>query len=330
MYFTATPSQVEIPPHDSKNVTIFLKVPDDATPQKYVAGVIFIVMEKPAGGSVSILTSVRMDASFWVEGYHVKVLAYDAEAGLEPVKIYVYFGNYYRDGNTSARCEVTLRQIDTKKLVETFEGETKFFRHSGGTGYWLFIKDSSNYPPGDYSVKAKVYVLEGSSDIKTVEDEVTFMLGFREGELVDPGGGLTILHRVVEAGQPIRWYTSIKSKGNLPLNVTVQTNAIDQYDGKIFVKREELVIPPGEIYTFNFTAPTRSQGFPLSLNELAFILSGEKNLKINMRVAFGYDEVTLQGNVKVKAPLSIRLTLFALLATVIGGIIILLVKAARR
>ncbi len=321
-YLKPTPDLLELPPNAQGDVILSLEVPTDAHPGKYSAGILFIAEAKAEEGlTATLVAGVGAEAKFRIEGVHSEVFTYDAEVGVEPVRLLVNLSNFNEDRDLTGRVEITIEDVGSGQTVGSFSGDSKFFKRSGGIQYWEFSRDSGAYPPGDYLAKARLYV-EGSPG-EVIEVEGAFQLGFREGALVDPGQGLTVLESRVQAGRPIRWYLTLTNKGTLPLNFRIQTRLQDDQGHPLLNKQEESSIPEGETRRFDFESPTLSQGFPTSLEGLRFVLSGSRQVAIETQVAFARsDEISRLGEVAIIVPLQIRILVFSAMGLILAGIVV--------
>lgn len=329
-YLTLTPNPLELPPKGQRNVILSLQLPPEAHAGKYSAGILFLAESVATEGlGAALVAGVEAEAKFRIEGYRSEVFAFDAETGIAPVRLLVNLSNFMEDKDVTGHAEITIQNADSGQIVETLRGDAKEFKRSGGIHYWEFVRDSAAYPPGDYVAKATVYVK--GPPVKVIQTQEYFKLGFREGELVDPGKGLTVLASRVQAGEPIRWYVTLANKGTLPLNFRIQTTAQDDQGDRLLVKQEEGAIPEGETSRFDFAAPTRSQGVPTSLEALRFVLSGSKEVTMETHIAFANsDELNRFGKVTIAAPLQVRIVVFSVMVLFLVGILAIGIAGRRR
>lgn len=325
-----TPNPLELAPGGQSEVTLSLEPPPEAHPGKYSAGILFIAKAAEAGEELnaSLVAGVEAEAKFRIEGFHSEVSTFDAEVGVDPVRLLVNFSNFKEDVDVTAYAEITIQDAGSGQIVEVLKGDAKLFNRSGGIRYWEFGRDSAAYPPGNYLAGARLYVQ--GSPVEIIEAQGTFKLGHRAGQLVDPGEGLTVLESRVKAGEPIRWYLTLANKGTLPLNFDIQAKARADQGTPVLNKQEKSTIPEGEARRFDFEAPTSSQGFPTSLEALRFVLSGSKDMTIETRVSFdGSDEVTRVARVSISAPLQVRILVISVMALLLVTILITIIVGRR-
>lgn len=320
-YLKPTPNPLELPPNAQGDVILSLEVPTDAHAGKYSAGILFIAeAEAEEGLTAALVAAVGAEVKFRIEGVYSEVFTFDAEVGVEPVRLLVNLSNFNEDRDLTGRVEITIEDVASGQIVASFSGQPKLFKRSGGIQYWEFTRDSGAYPPGDYLAKARLYV-EGSPG-EVIKVEGAFQLGFRQGALVDPGKGLTVLESSVQAGKPIQWYVTLTNQGTLPLHFRIRTRLRDDQGNILLNKQVESTIPPGETRRIDFEAPNLSQGFPTSLGALRLVFSGSRQVSIETLITFANDdEITRLGEVAIIVPLQIRIMVLSVLGLVLAGIV---------
>ena len=338
-YLSLTPNPLELAPQSQGDVTLLLEIPDEARPRKYSASIVFVVKAEVAEGEgtpdtlkAGLMAGKAVEVNFQIEGYRSETIAFDAEVEIEPVRLLVYLSNFREDEDVMAHPEIEVADAGSGQIVVTLTGDTQLLKKSGGSYHWEFVGESTDYPPGKYVARVMVYVtdIEGAP-VETLEDEAAFQLGFRMGELVDPGKGLTVVETRVSAGQPIVWYLILENKGTLPLNFHIQTEAEDSRGHRLLIKDEDSTIPVGEKSRFDFSVPTQSQGFPTNMKELRFVVLGTEDVTIETHISFAReDEVSRVGSVTITPPLQVRIMVFSVMFLIVGGIVMLLVILLRR
>lgn len=329
-YLSLTPNPLELGPTSQSEVTLSLELPPEANPGMYSAGILFTTQPAKGGRQInaSLVAGVEAEVKFHIEGFHSEVITFDAESGVDPVRFLASFSNFERDQDVTAYVEMTLHDAESGEVVEFHRGDAKLFERYGGIQYWEFSRDSTAYPPGVYLARARVYIQ--GSPVKIIEAEGIFKLGFRNGQLLDPGRGLTVLESRVKAGEPLQWYLILANRGTLPLNFNIRTTARTYQGTPVLNKQETSTIPEGEERRFEFEAITISQGFPTSLGALRSVLSGSEDMIIETRVSFdGSDEVTRLALVAVSVSLLTRILVIFSMLLLLAIIVITIIIGSR-
>lgn len=329
-YLSLIPNPLELGPGGQSDVTLSLELPPQAHPGKYSAGILFLAKASETGKQLnaSLVAGVEAEVKFRIEGFHSEVLTFDAEVGVDPLRLLANFSNFKEEEDVTAYVEITIQDAASGEIVEVFKGDAKLFERSGGIQYWEFGRDSTAYPPGIYLARAKLYIQ--GPPVEIIEAEGTFKLGFRNGQLLDPGRGLTVLESKVKAGEPLRWYLILANRGTLPLNFNIRTTARTYQGTPVLNKQESSTIPEGEERRFEFEATTVSRGFPTSLAALRTVLSGSEEMIIETRVSFdGRDEVTRLALVAISVSLLTRIMVISSMLLLLAVILITIVVGSR-